>query len=90
MLGIAPFFHCFGLKAGVLSAVLGGATLVPQAVFDVHRHGRPDRSGAADGAGGPAAGVAIGLLNDAGIDRSTLRSLRVAMVGAARFSHEEN
>src|SRR5918996_1616040 len=37
MLGIAPFFHCFGLKAGVLSAVLGGATLVPQAVFDVHR-----------------------------------------------------
>jgi HIP---CoA ligase len=32
---INPFFHSFGLKAGVLVCVLTGATIVPQAVFDV-------------------------------------------------------
>jgi acyl-CoA synthetase (AMP-forming)/AMP-acid ligase II len=87
MLGIAPFFHCFGLKAGVLSAVLGGATLVPQAVFDVHRTADLIRRERLTVLPAPPP-VWLGLLNDPGIDRSTLRSLRVAMVGAARFSTE--
>lgn len=32
---INPFFHSFGYKAGILACLLTGATIVPQAVFDV-------------------------------------------------------
>ena len=32
---INPFFHSFGYKAGILAAVLRGATMVPQRTFDV-------------------------------------------------------
>ncbi len=32
---VNPFFHSFGYKAGWLSAILRGATVLPQAVFDV-------------------------------------------------------
>jgi acyl-CoA synthetase (AMP-forming)/AMP-acid ligase II len=32
---VNPFFHSFGYKAGVVVGVLTGATLVPQAVYDV-------------------------------------------------------
>jgi acyl-CoA synthetase (AMP-forming)/AMP-acid ligase II len=32
---INPFFHAFGYKAGWLSAIMRGATILPQLVFDV-------------------------------------------------------
>ena len=32
---VNPFFHSFGLKAGILASILRGATMVPHAVFDV-------------------------------------------------------
>jgi acyl-CoA synthetase (AMP-forming)/AMP-acid ligase II len=32
---VNPFFHAFGLKAGILACLLKGATIVPHAVFDV-------------------------------------------------------
>ncbi|MER3452135.1 MAG: fatty acid--CoA ligase [Acidimicrobiia bacterium] len=32
---VNPFFHTFGYKAGFMSAIMRGATIVPQAVFDV-------------------------------------------------------
>ena len=32
---VAPFFHCFGYKAGFLAALMCGASVHPQAVFDV-------------------------------------------------------
>jgi HIP---CoA ligase len=32
---INPFFHSFGYKAGIVSCLLTGATIVPQAVYDV-------------------------------------------------------
>jgi acyl-CoA synthetase (AMP-forming)/AMP-acid ligase II len=32
---VNPFFHAFGLKAGILACVLRGATIIPHAVFDV-------------------------------------------------------
>jgi acyl-CoA synthetase (AMP-forming)/AMP-acid ligase II len=34
---INPFFHSFGLKAGILACLGSGATVVPQAVFDAPR-----------------------------------------------------
>jgi acyl-CoA synthetase (AMP-forming)/AMP-acid ligase II len=32
---VNPFFHSFGLNAGILAAILKGATIIPHAVFDV-------------------------------------------------------
>ena len=32
---VNPFFHTFGLKAGILACLLKGATIIPHAVFDV-------------------------------------------------------
>jgi acyl-CoA synthetase (AMP-forming)/AMP-acid ligase II len=32
---INPFFHGFGLKAGILASLLSGATIIPHAVFEV-------------------------------------------------------
>ncbi len=32
---VNPFFHMFGLKAGILASVAAGATMLPQATFDV-------------------------------------------------------
>lgn len=32
---INPFFHCFGLKAGILACIITGATIIPHPVFDV-------------------------------------------------------
>jgi HIP---CoA ligase len=34
---VNPFFHTFGYKAGILAALLTGATVVPEAVFDARR-----------------------------------------------------
>ncbi len=32
---VNPFFHAFGLKAGILASLIKGATIIPHAVFDV-------------------------------------------------------
>jgi HIP---CoA ligase len=32
---VNPFFHSFGLNAGVLACIIKGATIIPHAVFDV-------------------------------------------------------
>jgi acyl-CoA synthetase (AMP-forming)/AMP-acid ligase II len=34
---INPYFHTFGLKAGLIASVLRGATMVPVAAFDIDR-----------------------------------------------------
>ena len=34
---VNPYFHMFGLKAGILACVAAGATMLPQPVFDVDR-----------------------------------------------------
>lgn len=31
---VAPFFHCFGYKAGWLACLIRGATILPQPIFD--------------------------------------------------------
>jgi acyl-CoA synthetase (AMP-forming)/AMP-acid ligase II len=32
-----PYFHMFGLKAGILACIVAGATMLPEPVFDVDR-----------------------------------------------------
>lgn len=34
---INPYFHTFGLKAGLVASFLRGATMLPVAVFDIDR-----------------------------------------------------
>jgi HIP---CoA ligase len=87
MLGFPPFFHCFGLKAVVLTSVLYGATVLPVPVFDVHQIATliaAERITVLQGA--PL--LFQTLLDDPGVDRSGLSSLRVAGPGAMGASPE--
>lgn len=34
---VNPYFHMFGLKAGILASIASGATMLPEPVFDVDR-----------------------------------------------------
>ncbi|HTZ23543.1 MAG TPA: AMP-binding protein, partial [Streptosporangiaceae bacterium] len=87
LLGLPPFFHCFGLKAVVLASVLHGATVLPVPVFDVHRTAEliaRERITVLQGA--PV--IFRALLDDPAVDRSSLSSLRVAAPGAMGSSAE--
>ena len=79
---VAPFFHCFGYKAGWLAAFLEGATVLPQSVFDagavLERIG-PDRVSVLPG---PPA-LYQTLLARADLAQFDLGSLRLAVTGAA-------
>lgn len=79
---VAPFFHCFGYKAGWLSALMRGATILPQATFDVDavlRRVAPDRVSVLPG---PPA-LYQTLLGRADLAEHDLASLRLAVTGAA-------
>ena len=87
MLGFPPFFHCFGLKAVVLTGVLYGAAVLPVPVFDVRQIATliaAERITVLQGA--PL--LFQTLLDDPGVDRSGLSSLRVAGPGAMGASPE--
>ena len=81
VLGLPPFFHCFGLKAVLLTSVLSGAAVTPMPVFDVHRAAAliaRERITVLPG----APPIFRALLDDPGVDRASLTSLRVAAPGA--------
>ena len=87
LLGFPPFFHCFGLKGVVLTSVLYGAAVLPVPVFDVHQIAAlidAERITVLQGA--PL--LFQTLLDDPGVDRSSLSSLRVAGPGAMGASPE--
>ena len=74
---VNPFFHSFGYKAGILVCLLTGATLVPQAVFDVARTRElVEREGITILPGPPT--IYQSLLAQPGCD-----TLRLAVTGAA-------
>ena len=78
---VNPYFHMFGLKAGILASFLRGATMLPEPVFDVDRvldrverragHGAARRADALPGAPRPPR------------QGTTCRRLRAAVTGAA-------
>jgi HIP---CoA ligase len=87
MLGFPPFFHCFGLKAVVLTGVLYGAAVLPVPVFDVGQIATliaTERITVLQGA--PL--LFQSLLDDPGVDPAALSSLRVAGPGAMGASPE--
>ncbi len=79
---VNPYFHMFGLKAGILACIASGATMLPEAVFDVDRVlGRVERERVTVLPGSPTLYQAI--LDHPERGRRDLSSLRVAVTGAA-------
>jgi acyl-CoA synthetase (AMP-forming)/AMP-acid ligase II len=79
---VNPYFHMFGLKAGILAAVGGGATMLPEPVFDVDRAlARIDREKVTVLPGAPTIYQAILDVPDR--SKYDLSSLRLAVTGAA-------
>ena len=79
---VNPYFHMFGLKAGILAAVCAGATMLPEAVFDVDRVlSMVGKVGVTVLPGPPT--LYQGILDHPDRDRYDLSTLRVAVTGAA-------
>jgi HIP---CoA ligase len=79
---VNPYFHMFGLKAGILACVASGATMRPEAVFDIDRIlARVGREGVTVLPGPPTLYQAI--LDHPDRDTFDLATLRVAVTGAA-------
>jgi acyl-CoA synthetase (AMP-forming)/AMP-acid ligase II len=79
---VNPYFHMFGLKAGILASVAAGATMIPEPVFDVDQ--------LLDRVAGERVTVLPGpptlyqsILDTPGRAERDLSSLRVAVTGAA-------
>jgi HIP---CoA ligase len=77
---INPYFHTFGLKAGLVASFLRGATMVPLAVFDVERVVELVEAERITMLPGPPT-LYHSLLTVA--DKSKLATLRTAVTGAA-------
>jgi HIP---CoA ligase len=79
---VNPYFHMFGLKAGILASVAAGATMYPEPVFDADRvlaRAAAERITVLPGA--PT--LYQSLLDHPDRGRHDLSSLRVAVTGAA-------
>jgi HIP---CoA ligase len=77
---INPYFHTFGLKAGLLSSFIRGATMFPMAVFDIDRVVETVAAERITVLPGPPT-LYHALLGVA--DKSKLATLRVGVTGAA-------
>jgi len=79
---INPFFHSFGYKAGLLAALSRGATVMPQATFDIGETLRAiDRERITVLPGPPT--IYQSILNAPERDSVDTTSLRLAVTGAA-------
>ncbi len=79
---VNPFFHAFGYKAGIIACLTVGATLVPQAVFDIPMAMAKVAEHQITALPGPPA-IYQTFLNHPDLDRPAMSSLRLAVTGAA-------
>jgi acyl-CoA synthetase (AMP-forming)/AMP-acid ligase II len=79
---INPFFHAFGLKAGILACVLKGATIIPHPVFDVPAVMRRVVEERISMLPGPPA-IFQTILNHPNLDEFDFSSLRLSVTGSA-------
>ena len=79
---VNPFFHTFGYKAGILAALMRGATIVPQPVFDAATVLRRIGEERITVLPGPPA-LYQSLLNHPDLATVDISSLRLAVTGAA-------
>lgn len=79
---VNPYFHMFGLKAGILASTVAGATMLPEPVFDVERVlARVASEGVTVLPGPPT--LYQSILDHPRRSSYELSSLRVAVTGAA-------
>lgn len=79
---VNPYFHMFGLKAGILASVAAGAVMLPQPLFDVDRVlSRVAEERVTVLPGAPT--LYQSILDHPARDRYDLSTLRVAVTGAA-------
>jgi acyl-CoA synthetase (AMP-forming)/AMP-acid ligase II len=79
---INPFFHAFGLKAGILACLLKGSTIVPHPVFDVPSVMKRVAEERISMLPGPPA-IYQTILDHPDLAQYDLSSLRLAVTGAA-------
>jgi HIP---CoA ligase len=79
---VNPYFHMFGLKAGILASVCAGATMLPQAVFDAEGVLSMVAEEGVTVLPGPPT-LYQGILDHPQRDDYDLSTLRVAVTGAA-------
>lgn len=79
---INPFFHAFGLKAGILASLVKGATIVPHPVFDVPAVMRRVVEERISMLPGPPA-IFQTILNHPDLASFDLSTLRLSVTGAA-------
>jgi acyl-CoA synthetase (AMP-forming)/AMP-acid ligase II len=84
---VNPFFHSFGLKAGILASLIKGATVIPHAVFDVDAIMRRVVEEQVSMLPGPPT-VYQTILDHPRLADFDLSSLRLAVTGAAPVSVE--
>jgi len=79
---VNPYFHMFGLKAGILACLVAGATMFPESVFDVDRAlARVAEEKITVFPGAPT--LYQSILGHPAREEFDLSSLRVAVTGAA-------
>jgi len=79
---INPFFHAFGYKAGWLTCLLAGATILPHAVFDAHAVFERIAAERITVLPGPPT-LYLTMLAHPKLATTDLSSLRIAVTGAA-------
>ena len=79
---VNPYFHMFGLKAGILASVGAGATMFPEAVFDAGRVLERAEAERITVLPGPPT-LYQSILDHPDRDARDLSSLRIAVTGAA-------
>jgi acyl-CoA synthetase (AMP-forming)/AMP-acid ligase II len=79
---VNPYFHMFGLKAGILASIVAGATMLPEPVFDVERAlARVEAEKITVLPGAPT--LYQSILDHPDRDAYDLSALRIAVTGAA-------
>ncbi|MEE9416501.1 MAG: FadD3 family acyl-CoA ligase [Acidimicrobiales bacterium] len=84
---INPFFHSFGLNAGILACLMTGATIIPHPVFDVPSVMQRIPEEQITMLPGPPA-IYQTILNHPDIDQHDMSTLRLAVTGAAAIPVE--
>jgi HIP---CoA ligase len=79
---VNPFFHSFGLNAGIIASLVKGATIIPHAVFDVDAVMRRAADERVSMLPGPPT-VYQSILDHPNIAEFDMSSLRLAVTGAA-------
>lgn len=79
---VNPFFHAFGLKAGIVASLVKGATIVPQAFFDIPQLMRRVVDERISMLPGPPS-IYQTILDHPLLETFDLSSLRLAVTGAA-------